>query len=137
MLKDDFDCVFYTQAPTKYQKREMEAVCPFRELPADDSRFELFLEILQGNEMVVLDNYFYTTDYQREIKARGCKLVCIDDMHDKHYVADAVINHAPGTHETQFSKEDYTKLYLGPEFLLMRKEFPGSLSPMTSQAPKI
>ena len=122
MLKDEFDCVFYTAEPTPYQIGEMQKICSYIPL-SEATKFEAFLAALDGTEIVVLDNYFYTTDYQREIKAKGCKLVCIDDMHDKHYVADAVINHAPGTHESQFSKEDYTKLYLGPEFLLMRKEF--------------
>ena len=122
MLKEEFDCVFYTAEPTLYQIGELEKVCSFISL-SETTKFETFLAALDGTEIVVLDNYFYTTYYQREIKAKGCKLVCIDDMHDKHYVADAVINHAPGTHESQFSKEYYTKLYLGPEFLLMRKEF--------------
>lgn len=122
MLKDEFDCVFYTAEPTPYQIGEMQKVCPYVSL-SETTKFEDFLAVLDGIEIVVLDNYFYTTEYQRKIKVKGCKLVCIDDMHDKHYVADAVINHAPGTQASQFSKENYTKLYLGPEYLLLRKEF--------------
>ena len=38
MLKDDFDCVFFTQTPTDYQKKEMELVCRYVELPADESQ---------------------------------------------------------------------------------------------------
>ena len=93
MLKQDFDCTMFTQVPTDYQLRECETVCPIVALPDDESKFQKFLEYLKGDEIVVLDNYFYTTDYQRAIKAKGCKLVCIDDIHDKHYVADVVINH--------------------------------------------
>lgn len=122
MLKDDFECVFYTQSPTEYQRKEAEKVCELVALPADDSRFQLFLDGLKGDEIVVLDNYFYTTDYQRAIKAKGCKLVCIDDMHDKHYVADAVVNHGFAT-EADFSKEDYTHLYTGPSYALLRSPF--------------
>ena len=122
MLKEEFECVFHVAEPTPYQIGEMQKVCPYVSL-SESTKFEAFLDGLDGTEIVVLDNYYYTTDYQREIKTKGCKLVCIDDMHDKHYVADAVINHAPGTKESQFSKEDYTKLYLGPEYLLLRKEF--------------
>lgn len=122
MLKDDFDCVFYTQTPTDYQKKEAAAVCPLVELPATDSRLELFLDMLTGDEVVVLDNYFYTTDYQRRIKEKGCSLVCIDDMHDKHYVADVVINHGNVSSE-QFSIEQYTRLCIGNEWILLRKPF--------------
>ena len=122
MLKDDFDCVFYTQSPTDYQRKEAEKVCNLVALPADDTRFQLFLDSLRGDEIVVLDNYFYTTDYQKAIKAKGCKLVCIDDMHDKHYVADAVINHGFAT-VTDFSIENYTLLYTGPNYALLRSSF--------------
>lgn len=123
MLKEDFDCVFYTQTPTDYQKREAAAVCPLVSLPADDSRFDLFLNELTGDEIVVLDNYFYTTDYQRKIKEKGCKLVCIDDMHDKHYVADVVINHAVGLSRADFDLEPYTELCTGLNWSLLRKAF--------------
>lgn len=122
MLKNDFDCVFYTQYPSEYQRKECKNVCKLVELPADDTRFQLFLDGLKGNEIVVLDNYFYTTDYQRAIKEKGCKLVCIDDTHDKHYVADAVVNHGFAT-ESVFSKEEYTQLYTGPNYALLRSPF--------------
>ncbi len=123
MLKEEFDCVFFTQAPSDYQRQEVSKVCKLVELPADDSKFNLFLNYLAGDEIVVLDNYFFTSEYQQKIKAKGCKLVCIDDTHEIHYFADAVINHAPGTTELQFSKENYTRLFLGPEYLLLRKPF--------------
>lgn len=122
MLKDDFDCVFYTQTPSEYQVGELNKVCAYVPLPADNSRFQIFLDALSGDEIVVLDNYFYTTDYQRRIKEKGCKLVCIDDMHDKHYVADVVVNYGL-VDRCDFSVEKYTKLCLGDEYLLLRKAF--------------
>ena len=122
MLKDDFDCVFYTQTPSEYQINEMSSVCKHESLPSDDNRFDIFLEELKGDEIVVLDNYFFTTDYQRQIKQKGCKLVCIDDMHDKHYVADVVVNHGSARKE-EFDCEPYTKLCLGSQWSLLRKPF--------------
>ena len=122
MLKQDFDCTMITQTPTDYQLRECESVCPIVVLPNDDSKFDKFLEYLHGDEIVVLDNYFFTTDYQKAIKAKECKLVCIDDMHDKHYVADVVINHGCDD-PSLFDKEGYTRLCLGFEYALLRKPF--------------
>lgn len=122
MLKEEFDCTFFTQIPTEYQKKEAMPVCRLVELPNDESKFQRFLDYLTGKEIVVLDNYFFTTDYQRAIKAKGCQLVCIDDMHDKHYVADVVINH--GCHRAElFDVEPYTRLCLGLEWALLRKPF--------------
>ena len=62
MLKYDFDCTFFTQTPTEYQKQEAEKVCPLVALPADDTKFGLFLDQLMGDEIVVLDNYFLLSD---------------------------------------------------------------------------
>lgn len=126
MLKDDFDCVFYTAEPSDYQIGEMQKVCSYIPLP-EKTKFEEFISMLNGSEIVVLDNYFFTTDYQKEIKAKGCKLVCIDDMHDKHYVADAIINHGPVI-ENEFDKEPYTRLFLGDEYKLLRAPFLRPLS---------
>lgn len=122
MLKDDFDCIFYTAEPSDYQIRELRKVCPFISL-SEKTKFEDFLSCLDGSEIVVLDNYFYTTEYQKQIKEKGCKLVCIDDMHDKHYVADIVINHAYGCHKEDYSVEPYTQLSLGLNYALLRKPF--------------
>lgn len=121
MLKDDFECTFFTCHPTPYQVGEMDKVCPYIVLQ-EKMHFDEFLFYLQGDEIVVLDNYFFSTDYQRAIKQRGCRLVCIDDMHDKHYVADVVINHAL-TDASLFDVEPYTKLCLGFNWALLRKPF--------------
>lgn len=122
MLKQDFDCTMFTQTPTDYQLRECESVCPIVALPSDDTKFDKFLEYLHGDEIVVLDNYFFTTDYQRAIKAQGGQLVCIDDMHDKHYVADVIINHGVDD-KSLFDAEPYIKLCLGYPYALLRKPF--------------
>jgi spore coat polysaccharide biosynthesis predicted glycosyltransferase SpsG len=43
-------------------------------------------------------------------------------MHDKHYVADIVINHAEGIDPLVYSIESYTKLLIGYKYALLRKE---------------
>ena len=124
MLKDDFLCVFATRFLTDYLEKEIQKNCTeIIHLPQSKDHFQVFLSHLTGNEIVVLDNYFFDTEYQREIKAKGCKLVCIDDLHDKHFVADAVINHAPGIEKDDYSAEAYTKLCLGLDYTLLRPAF--------------
>ena len=124
MLKDDFQCVCATQNPSKYQISEIERVCQSRmDLPEDDTHFNVFLNQLKGDEIVVLDNYFFTTDYQRSIKSKGCKLVCIDDLHDKEFVADLVINHTPGINPKDYKASSATQFALGSSYALLRPEF--------------
>ena len=49
MLKDDFECVFYTKTPTDYQQKEAEKVCSLVALPDDDTKFQMFLDLLKGD----------------------------------------------------------------------------------------
>lgn len=124
MLNDQFRCVYATISPNEYQKAEIAEVCQERiDLPEGDSHFRTFLNNLKGDEIVVLDNYYFTTSYQLKIKTLGCKLVCIDDIHDKHYVADLIINHAEGIEPLVFSAEGYTRFALGYQYALLRKEY--------------
>lgn len=123
MLKQDFDCTMFTQTPTEYQINEAKDVCPIVALPSDNTKFDKFLEYLQGDEIVVLDNYFFTTAYQRAIKAKDCKLVCIDDLHDRYYVADLIINQAIDVTLQDFSCKPYTRFALGLGYSLLRKPF--------------
>ena len=122
MLKEDFNCTFYTQTPSIYQEEEAKQVCSIEPLPNDETKFGLFLDCLQGDEIVVLDNYFFTPEYQKAIKAKGCKLVCVDDLHNKHYYADIIINH--GCNDASlFDTETYTRLCLGLDWSMLRKPF--------------
>lgn len=106
MLKDDFCCTF-----------------------ANDLPFATFLEQLTGAEIVVLDNYFYDTAKQQAVKDKGCLLVCIDDIHATHFVADAVVNHAGGIDKALYRTAPYTQLYLGPQYVLLRPEFLKAAAP--------
>ena len=124
MLNDFFYCIFAIQKPSKYQISEIKNICnEWLPLPDDETHSDVFLNYLKGDEIVVLDNYYFSTDYQRTIRAKGCKLVCIDDIHDKHYVADIVINHAEGLYPSLYSSESYTKILLGYKYALLRKEY--------------
>ena len=82
-----------------------------------------FLSELKGNEIVILDGYLFNSNYQKQIKNKGCKLVCIDDFHDQRFYADLVINHAPGVSKEDYKGEQYTKYLLGPDYALLRPEF--------------
>lgn len=128
-LKDEFECLFSTFnpsefEPTQYQLNEITKVCTYLPIHAtSQTEFDrLFIERLTGKEIVVLDNYYFQTDYQRAIRDKGCKLVCIDDMHDRHLVADLVLTAVP-LQESDFSLEPYTKFLGGREHSFLREPF--------------
>jgi UDP-2,4-diacetamido-2,4,6-trideoxy-beta-L-altropyranose hydrolase len=125
MLKEEFDCIFVTRFVNDYIIKEVEKSCSsyIKLSEKKNKHFEEFITHIKEEDTVVLDNYFFTTEYQKQIKSVGCKLICVDDMHDKHYFADVVINHVIGLREEQFSIESYTKLRLGWDYALLRKPF--------------
>ena len=84
---------------------------------------EEFFSQLTKNTIAVLDGYHFDTYYQKKIKATGAKLVCIDDLHDKEFFADLIINHTPGITPRDYQAQPYTQLALGLDFVLLRPLF--------------
>lgn len=101
-------------------------------LPADkelDAEIPFDLEeIVNTNDIVVLDGYWFREKYQLAIKQRGAKLVMIDDFANQYFYADAVINHAPGIKVSRYKGEPHTQYFLGLNYALIRKAFFGPKS---------
>lgn len=121
LLCNSYNCSFATVNPTEYQRQEISRVCPAIIL-SEKKHWTEFLSLLSGNEIVVLDNYYFTSEYQKTIKDIGCFLVCIDEMHDKHYWADIIFCPDP-IKPSLFSLESYTRLYIGLEWAFLRSPF--------------
>jgi UDP-2,4-diacetamido-2,4,6-trideoxy-beta-L-altropyranose hydrolase len=127
ILRDKFDIFFYTRANSKPVLDDIKNYCNDVVILNDDISYEeeadSWINVIKEVEIVVLDGYNFNTYYQQKIKAKGCKLVCIDDIHAYHFVADVVINHAPGIDEKDYSVEPYTQLFLGTDYVLLKKIF--------------
>lgn len=127
MLKDHFECHFLVREPSAALQQLILSSCmTVQELPDNISFEEEALnwsKSLSGEEIVVLDGYHFTAAYQQYIKDCGCKLVCIDDIFNTHFVADAVINHAPGITIGDYQVALYTRVLLGVGYVLLREPF--------------
>jgi len=78
----------------------------------------------QSDSWVVLDGYHFDQAYQKRIKEGGNRLLVIDDMaHLDNYVADLVVNQNIYAAQLNYPCEPNTRLLLGTEFVLLRKEF--------------
>ena len=121
MLNEEFDCTFFTQTPTMYQKEEVAKVCRLIELPSDERKFQLFLDCLCGDEIVFLDNYFFTPEYELKVKNKGCKLVSLAPYHVHHY-SDILINYIEKD-LSKYSVENYTTILCGLEWVIVREPF--------------
>lgn len=84
---------------------------------------ESFFKTVQTGDVVVLDGYQFDGKYQRQLKSRGCLLVCIDDVNDREYLADLLINPAPAINESKYNVPAGTRFALGPDYALLRSVF--------------
>lgn len=119
MLKDDFSISFVCATVPQKIKEDLNRN-KFEILEIEDV---VFPELLSEKDIVVLDGYHFDTEYQKKIKATGARLVCIDDLHDKEFVADLIINHAPGVKPQDYNAQPYTKYALGFKHVLLRPSF--------------
>jgi UDP-2,4-diacetamido-2,4,6-trideoxy-beta-L-altropyranose hydrolase len=120
MIKSEFNIHFiFKDAPDQIIQDILRNGFRFTKI---DNEFVLF-SLLNERDIVIIDHYDLDLNYQKNIKALGCKVVCIDDLHDKPFVADLIINHAPGVQANDYIAKPYTKFALGPKFALLRPEF--------------
>ncbi len=124
LINSEFECFFATKEPTDYQVNEISKVgANLIKLSKSEDNLIEFLNHLKPDDIVVIDDYSFEFKYQNSIRDKGCKVIYIDDHNDKHYVCDVLINNIPGFEESSFDIKDYTKLYLGTDYALLRKEF--------------
>lgn len=130
-LKKDYECHFATYnedyfcgMPTNYQLDEIIKICnPLAVIGESLQEFnEDFLKEVQHGDIVVLDNYYFDTVYQQSFRDKGCKLVCIDDMHQYHMVCDLLLTVSPLKRE-DFSLMDYTDFVGGIKWSFLREPF--------------
>ena len=105
----------------------------------DDARFLLRQAERLGAAAVVIDSYSITTAYQKAVKSAGLRLLCIDDVPRRDFVADIVLNQNPGVRAADYSARPYTRFLLGPRYALLRPSFPAAraLPKRASARPRI
>jgi len=128
MMREEYECHFIIRNPLPSLKTQILEVCQsIIELPETENHdYEAQMiadAYLTGYEIVVLDGYHFQTEYQGIFKMKGCKVVCIDDIHACHFAADAIINHAGGVTPADYSAERYTQYFFGLQYALLRKPF--------------
>ena len=132
MLKIDFDITFISrEIPGKIKEELSENSIRLEEITSENE----FLKMLHsGRDIVVLDGYQFDKEYQEKIKKKDCALVCIDDIHDREFAADLIINHAPGVTQSDYSAKKDTDFALGPDYALLRPSFLNYASQSTSKS---
>lgn len=93
-------------------------------LTSEDADKTAAIAINNKVDFVITDGYHFDTCYQQTIKNHNLKLMCIDDIAGCHYVSDIVLNQNLNAELVfKYSTVPYTKLFLGTDYVLFRREF--------------
>jgi UDP-2,4-diacetamido-2,4,6-trideoxy-beta-L-altropyranose hydrolase len=127
MLQPYFNCCFLLKTTPEQIILQVEGIAEIKklqpDLPTENEPEALLNGFLPPESILVLDGYQFDTAYQNRLKEAGLILVCIDDIHAFHFVADAIINVAGSVKESDYSAESYTRFLFGPSYCLLREPF--------------
>jgi UDP-2,4-diacetamido-2,4,6-trideoxy-beta-L-altropyranose hydrolase len=88
-------------------------------------------------DLVVIDGYQFDAHYQQGLKSAGRQVLCIDDYgHANYYAVDWVLNQNLYAPKIDYCwRADYTRLLLGTDYALLRREFWGRQAGQRATAP--
>ncbi|WP_348724153.1 UDP-2,4-diacetamido-2,4,6-trideoxy-beta-L-altropyranose hydrolase [Tenacibaculum sp. 190524A05c] len=125
MLKTEYDFYFLTKEDSELSV--IPSSYPLELIPKNIS-YEMEPDWIRNRYdvetfIIIADGYQFGSEYQKNIKQEGFKLVYIDDLAGWEMFADAVINHSPGVTENDYTGQNYTSYALGTKFALLRPKF--------------
>jgi UDP-2,4-diacetamido-2,4,6-trideoxy-beta-L-altropyranose hydrolase len=104
--------------------------CSITTVPAepgsvDDAVLTATIARARGAGWVVVDGYQFDESYQTALMQSGSKVLMIDDYaHAERYMADIVLNQNAYATESMYARRAArTRLLLGPDYALLRREF--------------
>lgn len=82
-------------------------------------------EILKGlaATSLITDSYEFDTEYLSALRGQVKLLVTIDDLADKYFPVDVIVNGAANASPAIYSALPATRFLLGPSYVLLRNEF--------------
>jgi len=135
MLHRHFECTFISDSSPEFLRTALNKInvqlinvamvtyqSPEQRKPCDEVPFDM-QDILSGDEIVVLDGYWFGTAFQTAIKEHGCRLAYIDDLHDVATCADLIINPSWEITDADYNAMPYTKFAFRAGYSLLRPSF--------------
>ena len=92
--------------------------------PKSNQDLDYLIDFSKKNDInwIITDHYNINTEYIKELKANGFKVLSIDDTSQIYYVSDLVVNQNIGSERLEFDADDATKFLLGPKYVMLRNE---------------
>jgi UDP-2,4-diacetamido-2,4,6-trideoxy-beta-L-altropyranose hydrolase len=106
-----------------YLSQQPFQICPLQEIePGGAEDLKLTLKEAKNSEWVVLDNYYFDGVYQKAVQDSGKRILLLDDLPEREFHADILLNHGMGADVLEYALPENMKLLLGSRYALIRKE---------------
>jgi UDP-2,4-diacetamido-2,4,6-trideoxy-beta-L-altropyranose hydrolase len=116
----DTQALFYSTEPIEDVVRQM---CKIEFTFISLTKSNDFSEHIETEDLILIDGYQFDANYFSQLKQKGAKVICIDDLANKYLPVDAIINPTPGFHAWSYSSLLSTQYFLGLDFALLRSSF--------------
>ncbi|MCC3159403.1 UDP-2,4-diacetamido-2,4,6-trideoxy-beta-L-altropyranose hydrolase [Hymenobacter sp. 15J16-1T3B] len=123
IVRDEFAEVLVAVAEPLPALGALVTAAGFTLCPLPTASAAALLAQLRPTDVVMLDGLAFDTDYQRAVRAVGCRVVVVDDLHAYRMEADLIINHGPEATPALYKARPGTRYCLGPGFTMVRREF--------------
>lgn len=111
---------------TRLRSEHMEIVrIPSANEERDDAEQTIKTARKYQSDWVIVDGYRFGGEFQRALKTAGLRVLFVDDNgHAEEYPSDVVLNQNAHASENMYRRrERYTRLLLGTEYAMLRREF--------------
>tara|TARA_B110000971_G_C19987034_1_gene490094 strand:- start:566 stop:1591 length:1026 start_codon:yes stop_codon:yes gene_type:complete len=126
MLKDKYKCFFLTKSDSFIEiipKEYNVDIIPKNILFYEEPNW-IYKKYSSSEFIIIADGYSFTSNYQKELKKYGFKLIYIDDLVNEKMYADIVINHSLNITAEDYTVNNNNTIYaLGSDYALLRPQF--------------
>jgi len=125
MLKETFDCSMIVNNTDETVLDFIRQTCSVTDIKAQSTTEELsaLRKLVNDNDIFVIDGYSFDEIYQLAVKEMVMKMVAIDDLADKKFETDVIINHGDIEALPPYRMPASAKLYAGFDYMVVRPEF--------------
>ncbi|MCO6469568.1 MAG: UDP-2,4-diacetamido-2,4,6-trideoxy-beta-L-altropyranose hydrolase [Saprospiraceae bacterium] len=82
-----------------------------------------YIDLCTPKHITIIDGHHFPDTLYRRVSEKGSRIICIDDLHDKTYTADIILNQAPAIRPADYHTGGCTYFALGPAYALLRQPF--------------
>ncbi len=140
--KKDFSTCFVSNCDSPVLKDRLQSedlgFIPIQKSYPENEDLEILQSAIEdsGAQWVVVDGYSFDPYYWEKVRSFGCHLLVIDDLADQsQYPADIVLNQNIYAGELKYACPKETIRLMGLRFVLLRKEFIGSIQQKRQDQP--